>query len=168
MCVCELERDDDFSFVVVRGTWSEVSLGLLTQKNLHAHAATVSVRRITSHTRRDAPTTNRRFVSIVTRMWPLSMSHRVISSPETQNGAQKCTKVVRDAPLRGARGHFPLFLLLFFYKPPLLRHETVSLSLSFSSLVGRFTCLYKLKTSIQIARSAHSHTITLPRTSGDK
>lgn len=33
-----------------------------------------------------------------------NVAHRVISP--TQNGAQKCTKVVRDAPLRGARS-FP-------------------------------------------------------------
>lgn len=35
-----------------------------------------------------------------------------------------------------------------------------SVTKQFSSLVGRFTCLYKLKTSIQIARGAHSHTQT--------
>lgn len=39
MCVCELERDDDFSPSSSFVERSEVSLSLLTQKNLHAHAA---------------------------------------------------------------------------------------------------------------------------------
>lgn len=48
------------------------------------------------------------------------------------------------------------------FPPPLFLQTFVTKqSLSFSlSLVGRFMCLYKLKTSIQIARGAHSHTQT--------
>lgn len=47
-----------------------------------------------------------------------NVAHRVISP--TQNGAQKCTKVVRDAPLRGARS-FP-FSASFSCKPPTSRN----------------------------------------------
>lgn len=90
-----------------------------------------------------------------------NVAHRVISP--TQNGAQKCTKVVRDAPLRGARS-FP-FSASFSRKPPTSRNGASPLlfapppPLSFSfSPAGRFMCLYKPETSANCSRLAvHVH-----------
>lgn len=75
-----------------------------------------------------------------------------VSLARTQNGAQKCTKVVRDAAPPGRA----VISTFFFCKPPPPRHETVSPLLPLTLSRGPFTCLYKLRERARIARSVHT------------
>lgn len=89
----------------------------MTRKNLHVRVA----RRFDSvRQRATAAQHSVSLLALPSHATSFNVAHRVISP--TQNGAQKCTKVVRDAPLRGARS-FP-FSASFSCKPP--RHETAS------------------------------------------
>lgn len=100
---------------------------------------------------------------IVTRTRSLFRFRTVSLAPERKNGAQKCTKVVRerDAPgTPGARGHFHLLFLQTAAAAAPSRNGLFSHSplrpLPLAPLSRLFTCLHKLRERARIARSVHT------------
>lgn len=105
-----------------------------------------------------APVRLRQRETVSCHMQPLQMLHCVISP--AQNGAQKCTKVVRDTSLQATRSFpFPPSFSANHRRPVTkwcLLPPSFSLSVSLSTPRRSFMRLYKARTSANCSQCAYT------------